>query len=181
MFMRYASHITRHIIGILLGFCLMLFASGCSALLKTPTNGFAKNGMPLYSIPEYLEPERKIVLEEALRFIGTPYCHGGKTPFCSDCSGFVLQVYRKIGIKTPRTAHDQYLSYASEDVIPEPGDLIFFRYAEQGRIAHVGIYAGEDYIIHASEKKGVILTTLDYMRKHIVGYGRMPIQEFSSK
>jgi len=92
-----------------------------------------------------------------------------------------MQAYRSVGIATPRTAHDQFLKYASEDVIPEPGDLMFFRYADKGNIAHVGIYAGDDYIIHASEKKGVVLTTLEYMRKHIVGYGRMPIQEFSSK
>jgi cell wall-associated NlpC family hydrolase len=146
-----------------------------------PNRIIVKKPMPEYSIPEYLESERKIVLEEALKFIGTPYCYGGKTPFCSDCSGFVLQVYKKIGITTPRTAHDQYVLYGGEDIIPEPGDLLFFRYAKQGKIAHVGIYAGEDFIIHASEKKGVILTTLEYMRKHIVGYGRLPLQEISSK
>lgn len=140
-----------------------------------------KQSVPNYVIPDYLEPMRKTVLQEALRYIGTPYCYGGKTPFCTDCSGFVMQAYRSVGIATPRTAHDQFLKYASEDVIPEPGDLMFFRYADKGNIAHVGIYAGDDYIIHASEKKGVVLTTLEYMRKHIVGYGRMPIQEFSSK
>ena len=92
-----------------------------------------------------------------------------------------MQAYRTVGITTPRTAHDQFLKYASEDVIPEPGDLIFFRYADKGKIAHVGIYVGDDSIIHASEKKGVILTTLEYMRSYIVGYGRMPIHEFSAK
>ncbi len=179
--MRKTSHIILHLFGLSFAISLLLFASGCVSILKSPPNVIVKNDISTYSIPDYLEPERKIVLAEALQFIGTPYCNGGKTPFCSDCSGFVLQVYRKIGIKAPRTAHDQYLLYASEDVIPEPGDLIFFLYAEQGKIAHVGIYAGDDYIIHASEKKGVILSTLEYMRKHIVGYGRMPIQEFTSK
>ncbi|MFM6955775.1 MAG: C40 family peptidase [Ignavibacteria bacterium] len=171
----------KHLSQMIVICCLICFSIGCGSIVKISSNGNVKNTVPHYSIPDYLEPERKMVLEEALAFIGTPYCYGGKTPFCSDCSGFVLQVYRKIGIKAPRTAHDQYLSYASEDVIPEPGDLIFFRYAKQGNISHVGIYAGEEYIIHASEKKGVILTTLDYMRSYIVGYGRMPIQEFSSK
>ncbi|MFZ9760322.1 MAG: C40 family peptidase [Candidatus Kapaibacteriota bacterium] len=163
---------------LILLFVLAILA-GCQSLHVATTG--KKHSMPEYVIPEYLEPIRKTALEEALRYVGTPYCYGGKSPFCTDCSGFVLQVYRTIGIKTPRTANDQYLAYASEDVIPEPGDLIFFRYAEKGNIAHVGIYAGEDFMIHASEKKGVVLSTLTYMRKHIVGYGRMPIQELSAK
>lgn len=179
--MNMVTHIIKYALGIITGCFLLFLSSGCTSVLKSPGNGIVKTEMPAYAIPEYLELERKIVLEEALKFIGTPYCYGGKTPFCSDCSGFILQVYRKLGIKAPRSAHDQFLAYASEDVIPEPGDLIFFRYADKGKIAHVGIYAGDDFIIHASEKKGVILTDLTYLRKHIVGYGRMPIQEFSSK
>jgi len=158
---------------------MICFVSGCQSL-HVASSG-KKQSVQNYVIPDYLEPMRKTVLQEALRYIGTPYCYGGKTPFCTDCSGLVMQAYRSVGIATPRTAHDQFLKYASEDVIPEPGDLMFFRYADKGNIAHVGIYAGDDYIIHASEKKGVVLTTLEYMRKHIVGYGRMPIQEFSSK
>lgn len=170
----------KRTLSILLMLILMIcFASGCQSLHMASSG--KKQSVPNYVIPEYLEPMRMTVLQEALRYIGTPYCYGGKTPFCTDCSGFVMQAYRAVGITTPRTAHDQFLKYASEDVIPEPGDLMFFRYADKGTISHVGIYAGDDYIIHASEKKGVVLTTLEYMRKHIVGYGRMPIQEFSSK
>lgn len=160
--------------------CLSLVLLTSCQTLHVATMG-KKLAIPEYVIPDYLEPMRKTVLNEAMRYIGTPYCYGGKTPFCTDCSGFILQAYRSVGIITPRTSHDQYLAYSSEDVIPEPGDLIFFRYAEKGNIAHVGMYAGEDFMIHASEKKGVILTNLEYMRKYIVGYGRMPIQEFSAK
>lgn len=170
----------KRTLSILLMLILMIcFASGCQSL-HIASSG-KKQSVPNYVIPDYLEPMRANVLQEALRYIGTPYCYGGKTPFCTDCSGFVMQVYRTVGITTPRSAHDQFLKYASEDVIPEPGDLIFFRYADKGKIAHVGIYVGDDSIIHASEKKGVILTTLEYMRTYIVGYGRMPIHEFSAK
>lgn len=159
----------------LIGYCLIL--TGCQSIhLTTRVHQTIR-----YVIPEDIEDKRKLVLEEAIKLIGTPYCKGGITPFCSDCSGFVTQVFRSIGVKAPRTAHDQYLAYGSEDIIPEPGDLIFFRYANNERISHVAIYGGNEYIIHASEKKGVIVTTLTYMRKHIVGYGRLPIQEFSSK
>lgn len=163
--------------------CLILIVigilPGCQSLHMSTMNTSTRKTS--FDIPEYLEPIRKTVLSEAIRFIGTPYCYGGKTPFCTDCSGFIVQVYRTVGIVTPRTAQEQFLSYASEDVIPEPGDLLFFRYSGNANVSHVGIYLGEDMMIHASEKRGVVISSLEYMRPFIVGYGRMPIHEFSSK
>ena len=165
-------------------FCFSCLAfSGCSSLFSIGSGAMRPNSNQQTSIiiPEELDPSRKKILEEASILLGTPYCLGGKTPFCTDCSGFMQQVFGKLGIAMPRTAHDQFLQFGSEDFIPEPGDLLFFRYAAEGRIAHVGIYAGNDMMIHASEKKGVIATSLEYMRSYIVGYGRVPIQEFSAK
>ena len=90
------------------------------------------------------------VVRSARRYLGVPYRLGGATPRAFDCSGFVKWVFAEHGIAMPRTAREQA---GVGDAPPwdgelEPGDLLFF-YGPQGA-QHIGIYAGNDSIIHAS-------------------------------
>lgn len=90
------------------------------------------------------------VVRSARRHLGVPYRLGGTTPRAFDCSGFVKWVFAEHGIAMPRTAREQ----AGVGDAPrwddelQPGDLLFF-YGPQGA-QHIGIYAGNDSIIHAS-------------------------------
>lgn len=117
------------------------------------------------------------LLSEARSWIGTKYRYGGNDRNGIDCSGFVTQVfYRSLGIKLPRTSEQQHLYCIP---IPgeklQPGDLVFFTVRGNSKIGHVGIYIGDNFMIHASVSKGVIITSLDqnYYVDNFYGAGRV--------
>lgn len=88
----------------------------------------------------------------SLLYLNTPYQWGGKSIFGMDCSGFTQIVFRFAGIKLKRDASQQATqgSNVSFEQI-KSGDLCFFD-NQQGNIIHVGIYLGENQIIHCSGK-----------------------------
>lgn len=92
------------------------------------------------------------IVEYAAQFIGTPYVWGGNGPKSFDCSGLTKYVYAHFGYDINRTARDQAHNgvKVSWDEL-QPGDLIFFHTVERSYyITHVGLYAGNGQIIHAS-------------------------------
>ena len=93
------------------------------------------------------------LLNIAEPYLNTAYLWGGKSIFGIDCSGFVQQVYKMIGIVLPRDAYQQALAGESVGFLEEVklGDLAFFDNSE-GRITHVGIMLNSHQIIHASGK-----------------------------
>ena len=100
--------------------------------------------------------ERPGVVTVARRFVGvTPYLWGGTTPAGFDCSGLVQFAYREAyGINLPRTSRQQF--HAGVFIPPNrsdlmrPGDLVFFsRTGRPENIHHVGIFVGNNRMIHA--------------------------------
>ncbi|HON76965.1 MAG TPA: C40 family peptidase, partial [Spirochaetota bacterium] len=91
----------------------------------------------------YGSEKRRGIVYTADRYRGVRYRFGGTTPRGFDCSGLVMYVYKKNGIRVPRTASSQY-SHGRH--VPrrslKPGDLVFFQTSRRSRISHVGIYAG---------------------------------------
>jgi cell wall-associated NlpC family hydrolase len=89
----------------------------------------------------------------AKQYIGTPYCKGGQTPRCFDCSGFTKYVYNQQGIQLPPTAQGQYrIATKIPAAKAKPGDLVFFM-TRKGYAYHVGIYVGNGKVLH-SPKRG---------------------------
>jgi cell wall-associated NlpC family hydrolase len=114
---------------------------------------------PTYS--HTLSIKQQAILGKAKQYVGLSYCYGGNGPQCIDCSGFVSQVFASTGFILPRTAQQQSLigtPVSSDDILP--GDLLFFSFAGK-TIEHVGIYAGNGSMFHASKSKGVTLQRLD--------------------
>ncbi len=102
------------------------------------------------------------LLKEADKWIGTPYVYGGNSSDGVDCSGFVLQVYKKaLDIKLPRNSAKQqeFCTKLDRDNLRE-GDLVFFTVRGGDSVGHVGIYIGNGRMIHASSSKGVIISPL---------------------
>jgi hypothetical protein len=93
------------------------------------------------------------IVEQAKRFLGLPYLWGGLSSFGYDCSGFAYTMHKYFGILIPRDASAQ----AKQGTIIErerlePGDLLFFAHEEgKGAVHHVGIYAGDERMIHSPE------------------------------
>lgn len=95
------------------------------------------------------------VVDYGMKFLGNPYVYGGNSlTNGTDCSGFVKGVYAAFGINLPRTSAEQrHVGYGvSLDAI-QPGDIVCYS-------GHVGIYAGNNTLLHASnEKTGITLTS----------------------
>ena len=116
------------------------------------------------------------ILNTALSYKGVKYRFGGATPAGFDCSGFVMYVFNKHGIKLPRTADIQFTVGKPIKAKNElkPGDLVFFETYEKGA-SHVGIYHGNDKFVHASSSRGVTLSGLseEYYAKRYLGARRV--------
>lgn len=104
----------------------------------------------------------------ALKFLGNPYVYGG-TSFTNgtDCSGFVQSVYKHFGISLPRTSGEQGKAGRAVDGVAnaKPGDLVWYS-------GHIGIYIGNEQIVHASNPKNGIITSNVYYR-NILGIRRI--------
>lgn len=108
-------------------------------------------------------------VQEASRHEGKPYEYGATGPDSFDCSGFVQYVYAQLGVEVPRTSGDQYAASSKVSQSDRrPGDLIAMRNSE-GRITHVGIYAGEDSW-WVARRSGTTVTKQDlYSSNYSVG------------
>lgn len=93
-------------------------------------------------------------------YLYTPYLWGGRSVYGIDCSGFVQQVFKLLGVPLLRDASMQ--AEQGEDVKTledaQPGDLAFFQ-NEKGRVMHVGIVLKDRAIVHASGR--VRIDTID--------------------
>lgn len=119
----------------------------------------------------------KQLKKSAFSFLGTRYRFGGTTRNGLDCSSFVQHVFRDLNIDLPRTAREQFNTgepVTSFDL--KKGDLVFFRtYASFP--SHVGIYLGNNKMIHASSaKRKVVISSMDtpYYRSRYIGAKRYP-------
>lgn len=116
------------------------------------------------------------VVATAETYLGVPYRYGGLDRDGLDCSGLVFSVFRKHGIRLPRTSAQQSRTGdpVSADAL-RAGDLVFFG-NRQGRVNHVGIYAGKGRFIHASTSRRSVRydsLTKGYFRDRYMGARRV--------
>ena len=103
------------------------------------------------------------ICQYAKEFLGNPYVWGGTSLTSgADCSGYVMGVFKKYGVKLPRTSREQANSGTTISVSEaKPGDLIF--YSNGKTINHVAIYIGGGQVIHASNPKtGIRISNVNY-------------------
>jgi cell wall-associated NlpC family hydrolase len=108
----------------------------------------------------------------ARKQIGKPYRYGGNGPGSFDCSGLVQYVYRKAGVKLPRTADAQHRHVKRHVKFKDltSGDLVYF-YGD----GHTGIVSkvkgSKVYMIHAAHTGTRIKQVLinSYYRSHFNG------------
>lgn len=118
------------------------------------------------------------LIAEARKWTGTPYVFGGTTREGTDCSGFMMTLFNEtLGVVIPRNSRKQgeYCMSVERNRL-QPGDLVFFTgRSTGGEIGHVGMYIGDNKIIHSSSSRGVIESSLDekYYVEHLHSYGRV--------
>ena len=122
---------------------------------------------------------RNKVINEAAKYENTPYVYGGMTPSGLDCSGLICLSFKDaLGVSLPRSAADLY-SWAEKIALDkaQPGDFLFFRTDNTGKITHVALYLGDRRFIHSASdgpETGVIYSSLDerYWANAFAGAGR---------
>ncbi|MGX7418367.1 C40 family peptidase [Carnobacterium gallinarum] len=103
--------------------------------------------------------DQQKIVNYALQFLGVPYVWGGATPAGFDCSGLVQYSYRNsVGISLPRVTWEQEKmgkEVSLNDL--QLGDLVF--YGSRGSTYHVGIYIGNNEMVHAPTTGDVVKKT----------------------
>ena len=137
----------------------VMLPSGKTGWVKTsqikPHTGFksiAKGEGNAESISDKLMEK---IIGSAMKLKGVPYVWGGMSPKGVDCSGLVRWSYLMNGILLPRNA-SQIVHCGDEVALDQMqrGDLVFFgtpaKDGKPQRVTHIGIYLGNNHIIHAS-------------------------------
>ena len=129
--------------------------------------------------PEALDDEVfAAIIKEAEKYLGYPYVWGGSSPSTSfDCSGFVSWVINHSGWDVGRLGAQGLcnicMPVSSANV--KPGDLVFFTgtYDTPG-VSHVGIYVGNNMMIHCGDPISYANLNSSYWQSHFYRYGRLP-------
>ncbi|MDP9492350.1 MAG: C40 family peptidase [Actinomycetota bacterium] len=156
-----------------------------------------------FELPVYTTWQRKL-LQTAFNLIGYPYVWGGtsggeqslfgvRSRGGFDCSGFAWRVYKLQpyagGEQLAATLRGRTAAQMAGEVpkarrIPlaslQPGDLLFFgrggRRAKPAAVDHMGIYAGNGWMIHSS-RYGVALVRVEGWYEERFAWGRRPLAE----
>jgi hypothetical protein len=156
-----------------------------------------------FSLPP-LSAWQQVVLDRALRFVGSPYVwagtsekpqqlFGNELPGGFDCSGFVWRVYKtKPFAGAPELTHVLVgrTTYAMSGEVGRakrvsrealaPGDVVFFgssgTRSQPSQVGHMGIYVGNGWIVHSS-RNGTTMTPMTGWYATTFAWGRSPLVE----
>ena len=128
------------------------------------------------SVPESANSSE--IVRTAKQYLFTPYHLGGTCKTGVDCSGLIWLAYRKAGIQLPRTVKNQFFTgtYIPKMEQLQVGDLVFFATGKQKKPTHVGLYVGDNKMIHASSKNQRVLCVninTSYYRQRFLGGRRV--------
>lgn len=132
---------------------LVLTPEGLASLEKN-------DAQPINKFLPAERPERMIEL--AQQFMDLPYVWSGTTGCGFDCSGFMYSLHRVNGVIIPRDTPEQaeggfHVVYDEA----QPGDLLLFAYEEgKGVVHHVGMYLGNDEMIHSQTPGSKVMRTI---------------------
>lgn len=129
---------------------------------------------------------REAILAEAVRWIGTPYCHQAcKRGVGADCLGLIVGVWNAVSAKPLDLArHDQRSWAQHADGEPlldglrqflneqnptdaKPGDVLALRWRSSWPASHLAILMPDTTIVHAYEGGRVVRSNLVPWTTHI--------------
>lgn len=126
---------------------------------KASSSDSGSSGQTTTYAPPSGSASGQAVVDFAMQFVGNPYVYGGTSlTNGADCSGFVMSVYNNFGVSLPHSSAADRNVGATVNGIEnaQPGDIICYS-------GHVGIYAGNGQIVHASTSKtGIIVSNATY-------------------
>ena len=110
----------------------------------------------------------RAVTNFASQFVGNPYVYGGTSlTNGADCSGFVMSVYANFGVSLPHSSSAlRSVGYGVSLADAQPGDIICYS-------GHVGIYVGNNTIVHASTARTGIKYTSPVTYRQVLAVRRI--------
>ncbi|GIP21039.1 MULTISPECIES: C40 family peptidase [Paenibacillus] len=140
------SRMGKKLVGI--GLSLLVAFSGSTLIHSGSVHAASKSTV---SAAATSSTKANQIIATGKKYLGKPYKFGAKSGVTSsfDCSSFVQYVYKKHGIKLPRSSRDQAKSgkYVSKSQL-RAGDLVFSDTNRDGVINHVSIYMGNGKLLH---------------------------------
>lgn len=158
---------------------IIFFIVGCKSRKGVTTNA-SKNTTYEY-VKTTLQLSDKEMKEPLYVFItewyGVPYKYGECSKSGIDCSGFVNLLYQKVYHKSLERRSDDIFHKQCKKIKRsevKEGDLVFFK-IESKEITHVGVYLKNNKFVHASTKKGVMISDLNepYFQRYFYAFGRV--------
>ena len=165
---------------------LLFFVTSCrhhkeTSSVKTPPANTSASATKIKIVAEKLAISEKDVKAKKLysfisEWYGTPYKYGGCGKDGVDCSCFTGTLYYKVYGKIIARSSSQL--YKESDHIKmknlEEGDLVFFKIGSKN-VSHVGVYLKDDKFVHASTKKGVMISSLQeqFFKDTYYGAGKL--------
>jgi len=122
------------------------------------------------------------------KYVGIPFVSNGRTADGCDCYGLVrLVLCNEYGVTLPELSNDydnalniaqtaklfaEHLPVIASVKIKEPKESALIVITEQGKPSHVGIVAGNGYILHTGAKTGSVCQRTSHpgLRSRIEGY-----------
>jgi hypothetical protein len=152
------------------------FAVLLTTALEFTTWAATKETKAMRAVPEVDGDVGARIVARGRHFVGRPYVSGGNGHPGFDCSGLVQRLYAEEGYFLPRVSRRQARAGRKVDAgAMRPGDLLFF--ADAGApVSHVGIYAGDGRMLHASTNQGkVVIASLRirWFRERLVSVRRI--------
>ncbi|MEM6382498.1 MAG: NlpC/P60 family protein [Pseudomonadota bacterium] len=136
---------------------------------------------------------RQRIAAEAVRWIGTPYCHQGSTrQVGADCLGLLVGVWSQVTAQhfnLMRTEQRDWASHAKGEPLLDglnahllpinadqagAGDVIALRWRARWPASHLAILMGDGSIIHAYEGGRVVRSNVSAWRSNIAAIFRFP-------
>jgi probable lipoprotein NlpC len=140
----------------LLFLMVLMVLVACSSRKKTvSTSTAARTAMAMSNVKS--KPLYRFIND----WTGVRYRMGGLDKRGIDCSGFAFLLQKNIyGNELPRRSSDQATLIRTKNISQlKEGDLIFFSFGG-GAVDHVGIYLNNNYFVHASTTRGVVVDDL---------------------
>lgn len=160
-------------------FALSVFLVACHSKRDLANTNTEKSSAAKYAALVGV-PESDFTNKKLVRFLdqwyGVPYKYGGSEKTGIDCSHLACRILQDVyDKKVAGTAVDleKLTEHVKEKNLKE-GDLVFFK-IESKNISHVGVYIANDHFMHASSKKGVMISDLNepYFKKYYYTAGRI--------